>query len=135
MSEWICSDSDCSQYCRKESDLIYCFVEIRDVGTEYNRFLICPSVVALNSYSIADLRAYCASYYPSLEEMVCSCGMEEALRMMAECVFEQLPLSEMEFTEAFTDYPAAEKRVQELVSQWSKKQPDFNDFSCSFSAD
>jgi len=119
VGKWICSDSDCSQHYKRVSDTVYSFIEVRTYQPEKETYAVCQAVVDLHNYTVSELREICSSYYPSLEEIVASYGVDESLHIIAECVFEQLPLYEVEIINSFDSYESASRCIAELLEEWT----------------
>lgn len=108
---YTCTDPDCAQYAAKFSDTRYGYIECRQWGDKY---IVCHAVVDLRDYSMDEVNEYCASYYDSLEKTIYDYGLRDALRVMTECIFEQIPLSQMEFT---AERPT-EEAAREFIHEW-----------------
>lgn len=80
---------------------------------------MCQAVVDLHNYTVSELREIGSSYYPSLEEIVASYGVDESLHIIAECVFEQLPFYEVEIINSFDGYESASRCIAELLEEWA----------------
>ena len=119
MGKWICSDSDCSQHYKRVSDAVYSFIEVRTYQAEKETHVVCQAVVDLYNYSVAELREICSPYYPSLEDIVANYGVYESLHVIAECVFEHLPLYEVEIINNFDSYEGASRCIAELLEEWA----------------
>lgn len=115
---WFCTDPDSAQYCRVENDHTFHFVEVRSL---WSGLAVCCGVVDLFDYTIQELLDATNGYYPSLECMVADYGFAGALRIIAECFFEQFDSSEMEFVKDMGDVPfrVAEQFVQ---THWGSGQ-------------
>lgn len=109
---YICTDSDCAQYGAKISDARYSYIEYRDW---FGRYIVCHAVVDLTDYSLDEIVRYCSAYYTSLEQMVADYGFRGALKVMAECIFEQLDFDEMEFNAEQKSEGAAIKFIHEWI--------------------
>lgn len=93
--KYTCTDQDCAQYMSKISDTRYGFIEYRKIFN--GEFVVCHAVVDLQDYSIDDILEYCRTYYNSLEHIIADYGVRDGIRIMAECIFEQLDFSDMDF--------------------------------------
>lgn len=112
MKDWICTDSDTSQYCRKINDYSYEFIEIREAISEY---VVCTVSIDIRDYSLDELWNYCSGYYCSYEQMVEQYGFREAIRIIAECVFEQMGYDEMEYNFIQDSFDKAIKFVHKYI--------------------
>ena len=79
---------------------------------------MCQAVIDLHNYSLDELKELCSSYYPTLEEIVASYGVDEALHIIAECIFEQLPVYEIVIIKGFDSYEDASHCIAELLEEW-----------------
>lgn len=111
---YICTDPDCSQYMAKVTNTRYSYIEYRQW---FDRFVVCHAVVDLQDYSLDEICTYCSAYYDSLEQMVEGYGFRGALQMMAECIFEQLSLDDMEFNAEQKSGAAAIKFIHEWMNK------------------
>lgn len=116
-TKYICSDPDCAQYYRKVNDFVYAFIEARKWPD--GECVVSHSVVDVRDYSLDEIWSYCSGYYSSLDEMISDYGIREALHIMAECVFEQLDFSEMEFNAKQHSIEEAIKFIHEWVNDHS----------------
>ena len=91
---FVCTDSDCAQYAERISDTQYSYIEYRECFGEY---IVCHAVIDLTDYSLDEIVEYCSTYYNSLEQIVADYGFRKSLRIIAECIFEQLTFDDMEF--------------------------------------
>lgn len=110
--DYICTDPDCAQYVTKISDTKYSFIEYRELSETY---VVCHAVIELSDYTLDEICTYCAPYYNSLEQMVADYGFRETLRIMAECIFEQLSFDDMEFNVEQKSEGAAIKYIHEWM--------------------
>lgn len=116
-SKWICSDPDCCQYCWKESDYMYRFIEIREYPDENTPYVVCQGDIDLSDFELDELESFCAGYYDSLTEVFDTYGTE-AMQIIAECVFEQTQVSELNF--GALQHSLAE--AQEFVENWLEEK-------------
>lgn len=112
---WVCSDSDCRQYYQQVDKYSWEYVEIRNYDGEV--FHVCASLIDLREFSYREIESYCRSYYDSLEQIVETYGHEEGLHIMAECIFEQTYLLDMDHKKIFTNMPDAEKYLKEYIGE------------------
>lgn len=110
--DYVCTDPDCAQYMAKISDTVYSYIEYREW---FDGYIVCHAVVDLKDFSLDEIYAYCSPYYSSLEQMVQDYGFRGALQIMAECIFEQLGVNEMEFTAEQRNEGAAIRFIHEWM--------------------
>ena len=109
---YTCTDPDCAQYVARISDTRYSYIEHRDW---FDSYIVCHAVVDLLDYSIDEIERCCLAYYDSLEQMVSDYGFRGALRVMTECIFEQLNFDDMEFNVEKHSESAAIKFIHEWM--------------------
>lgn len=119
MSAWFCTDPDTHQYCKPVNDHSWWFCELRHDFRETDQGVVtipvvCFSVIDLHDYSLNDIWEICSGYYESFEQMVETYGFREALRIMAECIFEQTSFYELSTFRFDTDENAIQM-IQERV--------------------
>lgn len=111
--DYICTDPDCAQHMAKISDTTYSYIEYREWLGGY---IVCHAVVDLKDYSLDEICTYCSPYYSSLEQMVLDYSFRGALQIMAECIFEQLDIDEMEFIAG----QKSEGTAIKFIHEWMK---------------
>lgn len=86
-NKWICTDSDMSQYGRKIADGIYEFKQKMKYpdGSVINE----KATITLADYTDAEIEDHLSPYGWSIEQLKVDCNNEDALWLMAECIFEQ----------------------------------------------
>lgn len=112
--KYVCTDPDCAQYMAKISDARYSYIEYRE---GFGSYIVCHAVIDFQDYSLDEIIRYCAPYYDSLEQMVRDYGFREALRIMAECIFEQLDFDDMEFNAE----QKSERAAINFINKWIKE--------------
>lgn len=115
--EWQCTDPDSLQYCSKIDDYTWSYIETREWDTQTGEQVVCHTIIDIRDYTIDELQQYCLSYYNSLEQIVQDYGFRTAVQIMAECIFEQLSISEMEFAAKQNDFATAAKFIYEWLRQ------------------
>lgn len=122
MSEWICTDPDSLQHSKQLDDHTWSYIEIRDTlketdhGVDYIPVVV-HAVIDLHDYTLDEIWDVCSGYYNSFEQMVEQYGFREALHIMAECIFEQLPFDEMEFCAKQNGV----KEAEGFITDWMKE--------------
>lgn len=122
MAEWICTDPNSLQHSKQLNDHTWSYVETRnfpeetDHGVDYIPVVV-HAVIDLRYYTLDEIWDVCSGYYQSFEEMVEQYGFREALHIMAECIFEQLPFDEMEFCAKQNSIEEAEA----FIKDWMKE--------------
>lgn len=113
---YVCTDPDCAQYCRRINDYVFLYIQASEVASGQS-YAVHSAVVDLREYTLDELWSYCSGYYDSFEQMVEQYGFRDALNVMAECVFEQLPFYEMEFVAEKQSFEAATAYIYEWIEK------------------
>lgn len=114
MSEWVCTDSDSFQYCKRLDDFSFSFIEVRAIPDKY---VVSYSVVDLRDYTLDEITERCSSFYPQLDTILGEYGFSYGFRVVGECIFESLDFDEMEMNFTRGTLEEAEAFVKEWVSQ------------------
>lgn len=114
-NEWICTDPDNFQFCKKINDFRFSYIEARQLIWE--QWAVCHAIIDVRDYSLDELWQYCSGYYESFEQMVEVYGFRAAIQIIAECVFEQLNTGEMDTCVKQKTMEDAEK----FISGWVDK--------------
>lgn len=94
--EWVCTDSDSSQYRKDNSDGTYYFIEkvwldtcIGDEGYPDKEYTVKSAWIDLSDYTDYEKECAISGYYESFDEMYEKYGMyiED---IIAECIFEKM---------------------------------------------
>lgn len=115
---WICTDSDCSQYCRKLRKRKYQFVEILSFGyvESDTMYTVKSAFIDLNDYTKEEVEKIISSYYGSLEALYNYYSDEDAEEIIAECIFEEMN-DGSETTHGMMTRNEAEKFIKRYISQ------------------
>lgn len=120
MNKWVCTDTDTLQYCKKVDDYSWSYIEARTALSQEDVYreivVVCHAVVDIRDYTLNDLWQYCSGYYNSFEQMVQQYGFREAIRIMTECVFEQLSFDDMEFNIEQSDFGEANNFIHKYIT-------------------
>lgn len=111
MSDWICTDPDTHQYCKKITDHSWVFYELRHLLRDTPNGIdetpvVCYGAIDLYDYTLDEIWEVCSAYYDSFEDMVATYGFRSALQIMAECIFEQTESCELSVYRFITDEQA-----------------------------
>ena len=94
MSKWYCTDDDCLQYCRKNADGTFSFIEKLyydtcngDEGYPDKSYLVKTATIDLKNYTQGMMEIYISSYYSSLDQIRETYG-NASNQIIAECIFE-----------------------------------------------
>ena len=115
-ANWNCVYSNHPKCYFKNDNFHYEFIEIREeIDGAYS---VCDGYVDLTEYEVKNLAELCLPYYDSLEEIVREYGFEEALFVIAECIFDQYLSCEMNFVKEFDKFIEAEMFMNAYIA-WS----------------
>lgn len=95
MNSWYCTDDDCMQYCKKNNERSFNFIEMvwldvsKDDMHSDKEYTVKSAWIDLNDYSEHDMECAISGYYKNLQE-VRETYHEEAKQIIAECIFEQM---------------------------------------------
>lgn len=112
---YVCTDSDCAQHQGKLSDMEYSMIEYREYPGSY---VVCQGFIDLTDFDFDEMEAMVAPYYGSLDTIAHEYGFWGAFPIIAECVFEQMGFSEMEFNREVK----TEQEARDYIKQWIKSQ-------------
>ena len=94
--KWICTDSDCSQYCKVNQDGTYSFIEKvwldicrGDPGYPDKHYTVKTALVDLNDYTEHEKECNISGYYDSLETLR-EFYTDDSDQVIAECIFEEM---------------------------------------------
>lgn len=94
--DWIRTDSDCSQYCKINSDGTYNFIEKvwmdtcnGDPGYPNKEYTVKTAFVDLDDYTEHEKECNICGYYDSLEALR-EIYKEDSDQVIAECIFEEM---------------------------------------------
>ena len=96
---WFCTDPDCNQYCKKESETEFQFIQsvwldtcegdikAENAKDEDDNYAVCAGYIDLDLYDEDDIECSLASYGYTLEAVKDIYG-DAANQIIAECLFE-----------------------------------------------
>ena len=120
--DWICTDSDCSQYCKVNSDGTYSFIEKvwldickGDPGYPDKEYTVKTALVDLNDYTEHEKECNISGYYDSIEALR-EIYKEDSDRIIAECIFEEMTDGSALTTEMMTE-KEADEYIQKYISE------------------
>ena len=118
--EWICTDPDCSQYCKINSDGTYSFIEKMwldtckgDPGHPDKSYTVKTALVDLNDYTETEKEINVSGYYDSIEALR-EIYKENSDQIIAECIFEYMTDGSASTTEMMTE-KEADNYIQEYI--------------------
>lgn len=111
------TDDDSKQYIKKiNSDTFKC-IELRPVG-DYDQDTHCAyfSTIHLEYYTQEEQEYYFEPYgYKTAQDVIDNYG-EDAAQVIAECIFESLPLCEYDYYQEFENRELAEEFIEKVIS-------------------
>ena len=120
--DWIRTDSDCSQYCKINSDGTYSFIEKVWLDTckgdpRYpdKSYTVKTALVDLNDYSEKEKEVNVSGYYDSLKALR-EIYAEYSDQVIAECIFEEMTDGSASTTEMMTE-KEADEYIQKYISE------------------
>ena len=120
--EWICTDSDSSQYCKVISDRTYSFIEKvwldtckGDHGYPDKPYTVKTALVDLNDYTEHEKECNISGYYDSIESLREIYG-DDSDQIIAECIFEEMTDGSASTTEMMTE-KEADDYIQKYISE------------------
>lgn len=120
--EWICTDSDCSQYCKINSDGTYNFIEKvwldickGDPGHPDKHYTVKTALVDLNDYSEEEKEVNVSGYYDSLKALR-EFYTDDSDQVIAECIFEEITDGSASTTGMMTE-KEADEYIQKYISE------------------
>ena len=120
--EWICTDSDCSQYCKINSDGTYSFIEKvwldickEDPWYPDKHYTVKTALVDLNDYTEYEKECNISGYYDSIEALM-EIYAEYSDQVIAECIFEEMTDGSASTTEIMTE-KEADEYIQKYISE------------------
>lgn len=120
--EWICTDSDSSQYFKLNSDGTYNFIEKvwldtckGDPGYPDKSYTVKTALIDLNDYTEKEKEINVSGYYDSLETLR-KFYTDDSDQVIAECIFEEMTDGNALTTEMMTE-KEADEYIQKYISE------------------
>ena len=120
--EWICTDSDNSQYCKINSDGTYSFIEKvwldickGDPGYPDKKYTVKTALVDLDDYIEHEKECNISGYYDSIESLW-EIYDDYSNQIIAECIFEEMTDGSASTTEMMTE-KEADDYIQKYISE------------------
>lgn len=99
MSDWFATDD--YQWCKKENDFLYHFIELTMTGIE-DSCVVCGDHIDLKEFDFDQLENQIKSFgYNSLEDVVSTYGVRGGAQIIAECIFENEHITSCELQKMF----------------------------------
>ena len=111
---WFLTDPDNAQCCKRwdENPNIFSFVEVRQMG---DRYAVVQATIDLECYTALDQEEECAAYYDSLYEIINEYGWFNAAQIIAECIFENTPTSDMSVLSCWPTESEAYAQTEKII--------------------
>ena len=89
--KWYCTDKDCLQYCKENSDGTFEFIEKVALNTYDGNtcYIVKKALIDIRDYTAKEIEAYISSYYDSLDQLKENYG-KHSNEIIAECIFEEV---------------------------------------------
>lgn len=120
--EWVCTDSDSSQYCKINSDGTYSFIEKvwldickGDPGYPDKKYTVKTALVDLDDYTEHEKECNISGYYDSIESLR-EIYDDYSDQIIAECIFEEMTDGSASTTEMMTE-KEADDYIQKYISE------------------
>lgn len=120
--DWIRTDSNCSQYCKINSDGTYSFIEKvwldtckGDPGYPDKEYTVKTALVDLNDYSEKEKEVNVSGYYDSLKALR-KFYTDDSDQVIAECIFEEMTDGSASTTGTMTE-KEADEYIQKYISE------------------
>lgn len=123
---WFCTDSDCLQYCKKESDTEFSFIQAvwldtckndvraKNAKDESDNYTVCAGSIDIELYNEDDIESSLSSYGYTIESVKETYG-EYANQIIAECLFEDNCLHDWNLVTGVVSWDEAEKTIQNYI--------------------
>jgi len=111
--KWICADPDSSQYVRMIDRYKYELIEAREC---VDKFRVVTAIIDHEQYLVEEVEEYLKYYdYNSLQQVTEIYGIEDAPKIVSECIFENLDYAEVELLGEFKSFDYAEKFIRRII--------------------
>ena len=112
--EWTNGDLQC--IFRKLSDVCFSFAEVR--LTAPDEYVFCAKAVNINNYPPPKIEDIITAYYSGGTKEIKETYKEKANQIIAECIFESLPLEDMDYvSDSFGNECNAASKMCSYVSE------------------
>ena len=125
---WFCTNPDCLQYCKKENNTEFSFIQavwldtygddIRDENAkdESDNYAICTGCIDLDLYSEDDIECAISSYGYTLTSIKNTYG-DDAYQIIAECIFEDYCLYDNHSIAGVISWDDAKQIIQNYINE------------------
>ena len=97
MGDWLATDD--YQWCKKENDFLYHFIEMTFLGID---FAVCGDHIDLKEFDFDQLENQIKPFgYNSLEDVVSTYGVRGGAQIIAECIFENEHITSCEMQKIY----------------------------------
>ena len=125
-NDWFCTDPDCLQHCKKESETQFRFIQAVWLDTcdgdtraenakdDSDNYAVCAGFIDLNMHSIEDMEGSLGSYGYTLDSAKEIYG-EDVNQIIAECLFEDYCLYDNYSIAGVVSWEDANKTIQNYI--------------------
>lgn len=116
IKEWTDGDLQCC--IKKENDTCFVYAEVRYIGSD--EYVFCASKIDISTYSKEQLEEFVTSWYPGGISEVQETYKDKANQIIAECIFESLAESEMDYSseKIYETEDEAAKALEQYVNNY-----------------
>lgn len=115
--EW--TDGDLQCMFRKLSDVCFSYAEVRLIAPD--EYVFCTKAVNINNYSSEKIEDIVTAYYSGGTKEIKETYKEKANQIIAECIFESLPLEDMDHVSfSFESEDVAATKLDMFVNEAQK---------------
>ena len=127
-NDWFCTDPDCLQHCKKESETEFKFIQAVWLDTcegdtraenakdDSDNYAVCAGYIDLYLYTKEDIECSIASYGYTLDSVKEIYG-DAANQIIAECLFEDDCLYDANSIAGVVSWNDAEKTIQKYIDE------------------
>lgn len=127
-NNWFCTDSDCLQHCKKDSNTAFNFIQAVWLDTcdgdprainakdDSDNYAVCIGYIDLDLYPDEDKECSLASYGYTLETVFKIYG-DDANQIIAECLFEDNCLYDGNSIAGVVSWNDAEKIIEKYIDE------------------
>lgn len=111
--EWTDGNLQCMFH--KLADICFSYAEVRLIAPD--EYVFCAKAVNINNYSSEKIEDIVTAYYSGGIKEVKETYKEKANQIIAECIFESLPLEDMDYvSDSFSNEDNAASKMRSYVT-------------------
>ena len=127
-NDWFCTDPDCLQHCKKESETVFSFIQAVWLDTcegderavnakdDSDNYAVCTGYIDLDQHNKEDIEGTISSYGYTMES-VREIYDEEANQIIAECLFEDYCLYDNHSIVGVVSWEDAKEVIQKYIDE------------------